>query len=85
MYAMSLYRYDVPVLGGKVRFLYWRPREFWHCIFHHRFCFLGANYCSLFYDWSSFGSLGEVFAHEGEFPLSFLEVAGLGHGVESYC
>ena len=30
------------------------------------------------------GSLGEVFAHGGEFPLSFLIFVGLGHGVENY-
>ena len=48
------------------------------------FCFLGANYCNLFNDCSSFGSLKEVFAHGGEFLLSFLVVVGLGHGVENY-
>ena len=49
------------------------------------FCFLGANFCNLFYACSTFGSLGEVFAHGGEFPPSFLKVVGLGHGVEKYC
>ena len=29
--------------------------------------------------------LGEVFAHGGEYPLSFLKVVGLGYGVENYC
>ena len=64
---------SIAVVGGKLRFLSGRPRDFWHCIFHHSFCFLGANYryCNRFYDCSSFGSLGEVFAHGGEFPLSF--------------
>ena len=50
---------------------------FWYCIFHHRFCFLGANYCDIFYDFNSFGSLGEAFAHGGEFHLSFLILVGL--------
>ena len=39
-----------------------RPRGFWHCIFHHSFCFLGANYCNLFYHCSSFG---RVFCSRG--------------------
>ena len=65
-------------------FLSGRPRDLRHCIFHRSFCFLGANDCNLFYDGNSFGSLGEVFAHEGEFPLSFLIVVGLGHRVENY-
>ena len=76
---------SIAVVGGKIRFLFGRPRDFWHSIFHRSFCFLGANYCNLFYDCSSFGGLGEVFAHGGEFPLAFLIVVGLDHGVEKYC
>ena len=56
---------------GKLRFLSGRPRDLWHCIFRHSFCSLGANYCNLFYDCSSFASLGEVFAHGGEFLYPF--------------
>ena len=67
---------SIAVVGGKLRFLSGGPRDFWQCIFHDSFSFLGANYCNLFYDCSSFGSLGEVFAHGGEFPLSFLVVVG---------
>ena len=63
---------SIAVVGGKLRFWSGRPRDFWHCIFRHSSCFLGAIYCNLFYDCSSFGSLGEVFAHGGEFPLAFL-------------
>ena len=58
MYDISLYRYmcvSIAVVGGKLRFLSGRPRDFWHCIFHHSFCLLGAKYCNLFYDWRSFG------------------------------
>ena len=86
-YAISLYRcgVSIAVVGGKLRFLSGRHRDLWHSIFSHSFCFLGANYCNLFYDCSNFGSLGEVFAHGGEFPLAFLKVGGLGHGVENYC
>ena len=75
---------SIAVVGGKLIFLSGRPRDLWHCIFHHSFCFLSANYCNLFYDCGSFRSLGEVFAHGGEFPLAFLRVVGLGHGVENY-
>ena len=67
---------SIAVVRGKLTFLSGRPCDGWLCIFHHGFCFLGANYCNLFYDCSSFGSLGEVFAHGGEFPLSFLVVVG---------
>ena len=87
MYALSLYRYDVCIYSGN-RGKNWDfcPRELAifgiHCIFHHSFCFLGANYCNIFYDCSSFG---RGFAHGGEFPLSFLKVVGLGHGVENCC
>ena len=49
------------------------------------FLFLGAKYCNIFYDCNSLGGFGEVFAHGGEFPLSFLIVVGLGHGVDNYC
>ena len=74
----------IAVVGGKL-ILCGRPRDFQHSIFHHCFCFLSASYCSLFYNCSIFGSLGEVFAHGGEFPHPFLKVVGLGHGVENYC
>ena len=62
---------SVAVIRGKLRFLSGRPREFWHCIFHHSICLLGANYRNRFYDCSSFGSLGDVFAHGGEFLFPF--------------
>ena len=62
---------SIAIVGGKLVFLSGRPRDVWHCIFHCSFCFLGANYCNLFYDCSSFGSLGEVFAHGGEFRPTF--------------
>ena len=65
---------SIAVVGVKLRCLSGRPRDLWHCIFRLNVCVLGANYCNLFYDYSSFGSLGEVFAHGGEFPLSFLIV-----------
>ena len=45
----------VAIVGGKLRFLFGRPRDFWHSIFHHRFCFLGVNYDNLFCDYSSLG------------------------------
>ena len=79
MYAISLYRYDVYIYSdsrGEIGFLSGRPRDLWHCIFCHSFRFVGAKYCNLFYDCSSLGSLGEVFAHRGEFPLAFLIVVG---------
>ena len=75
---------SIAVVGGKLRFLTGRPRDLRHCIFHRSFCFVGANYCDLFFDSNSFGSLGEVSAHGGEFHLSFLIVVGLGHGDENY-
>ena len=46
---------SIAVVGGKLIFLPGRLRDFWHCIFHRSFCFLGANYCNLFCDCSSFG------------------------------
>ena len=64
-------RLSIAVVGGELRFLSGRSRDLWHCIFRHSFCFLGANYCNLFYDCSSFGSLGESFSHGDEFPLAF--------------
>ena len=79
---MCVCKSSIAVLGGKLRFLSGRPRNIWHCIFHHSFYFLGAKYCNPFYDCHSFGSLGEVFAHGGEFQLSFLIVVGLSHGVK---
>ena len=63
---------SIAVVGGKLRFLSGRPRNFRHCTFHRSFCFLGANYCNPFYDCNNFGSWAEVFAHGGEFPRSFL-------------
>ena len=86
MYAISLYRYHMCIYSGsrgKIEIFVRETRDFWHCIFHHIFCFLGANYCNLFYDCSSFGSMREVLAHGGEFSLSFLKVVGSGHGVEN--
>ena len=65
---------SMAVVGDKLIFLSGRPRDLWHCIFHHSFCFLGTNYCYLFYDCNSFGSLGEFLLM---FPLSFLKVVGL--------
>ena len=73
---------SIAAVGEKLRFLSGRPRDLWHSIFRHSFCFLGANYCNLFYDCSSFG---RGFAHGGGFPLSFSKALGLGHGVENYC
>ena len=67
---------SIAAAGSKLSFLSGRPRDLWHYICRHSFCFLGANYCNLFYDCSSLGSLGEVFAHRGEFPLAFLIVVG---------
>ena len=67
---------SIAIVGGKLRFLSGRPRDLWHCIFCHSFRFVGAKYCNLFYDCSSLGSLVEVFAHGGEFPLAFLIVIG---------
>ena len=67
---------SIAVVGGKLIFLSGRPRDLWHCIFRQSFCFLGANCRNLFQDCSSFGTLGEVFAHGGEFPLAFLIVVG---------
>ena len=74
---------SIAAVGGKLNFLSGRPRDLWHCIFRHSFCFLGANYCNVFYDCRSYKSLREVFAHGGEFPLTFLIVVGQGHVVET--
>ena len=65
---------SMSVEESKLRILSRRLRDLWHCIFHHSFCFLGTNYCYLFYDCNSFGSLGEFLLM---FPLSFLKVVGL--------
>ena len=67
---------SIAAVGGKLNFLSGRPRDLWHCIFRRSCCFLGANYCNLSNDCSSFVSLGEVLAHAGEFPLAFLIVVG---------
>ena len=79
---MSLF---VVVVGGKLRFF---PGDlaipvavFFTIVFAF---FVGPSYCNLFYDCSSFGSLGEVFALGGAFPLSFLKGVGSGHRVENY-
>ena len=54
--------------------------------FHRSFSFLGATIVIFSaIDCNSFGSLGGVFAHWGEFPLSFVIVVGLVYGVEYYC
>ena len=79
MHAFSLYRYGVCIYngsGGKLRFLFEKLRDLWHCIFRHRFCFLGASYRNLFYDRSSLGSLGDGFAHGGELLFAILIVVG---------
>ena len=73
---------SIAVVGGKMRF--GDIAIFGIVFFTIVFAFY-ANYCNLFHDCSSFGSLGEVFAHGVEFPLAFLIVVGLGHGVENYC
>ena len=75
---------SMAVVGRKLRLLSRRPRDLWHWIFRHSVLLLGANYCNIFYDCNSFGSLGEVFAHGGEFPLSFSTVVGLGHEFDKY-
>ena len=71
---------SMSVEESKLRILSRRLRDLWHCIFHHSFCPLGAACCDIFYDCNRFGSLGEAFAHRGEFPPSFSAVVGLGHG-----
>ena len=75
MYDVSLYRHTARIYSGSR----WKISIFVretsrYLALNHSFCFLGANDCNRFYDCSSFGSLGEVFAHGGEFPLSFLVV-----------
>ena len=45
---------SIAVVGGKLSFLSGRPRDLRHSIFHHSFCFLGANYYNIFYDCRSF-------------------------------
>ena len=67
-FVLPSWRVSIAVVGGK-RFLSGRPRDFWHCIFHRSFCFLGANYRNRFYDCKTFRSWGQVFAHGGEFFL----------------
>ena len=67
---------SIAVVGGEMRFLFEIPPEFWRCTFRNRFRFLGTNYRYLFYDCSSFGSLGEVFARGGELPHVIFVVAG---------
>lgn len=52
---VSVMLYLEAVVGGKLRFLFGRPVDFKHCVFHRDFCFLSWNYCSIFYDYNSFG------------------------------
>ena len=73
---------SIAVVGSKLDFLSGRPRDLWHCIFRQFFFSRRELLCNLFYDCSSFGSLGEVFAHGGEFPLAFLVVDVFAHGGE---
>ena len=77
-YDISLfYHYGVCIYSGsrgQIEIFVRETSHLWHCIFRRSFCFLGANYCSFFYHCSSFGTLGEVFVHGGEFPLAFLIV-----------
>ena len=61
---------SIPVVGEKLRSLPGRPRDFWHCIFSHRVCFIGANYSNHVYVCRRFGSLGNGFGHQGELLLS---------------
>ena len=75
MYAISLYRYDVCIYK-KDFFVRETSRFLALYFFHHSLCFLGANYCNLFYDCSSFRSLGEVSGRLGEFSLAFLIAVG---------
>ena len=56
---------SIAVVGGKIRFSFGRPRDFWHWIFHRSFCFLGANYCNLFYDLQQFWGVGRGFCSWG--------------------
>ena len=63
---------SIAVVGGKLRFLSGRRRDFWHSIFHHSFCFLGANFCNRFYDCSSFGRVFFLW----EWVFSFLFKSG---------
>ena len=63
---------SIAVVGGKLRFLSGRPHDFWHCVFYYSFCFLGANYWNIFYDCSSFWSLGEFFFKSWGRASSFL-------------
>ena len=84
MYAISLYRYDVCIYSGSRRQIDCCPVDFamFGIVFFTIVFAFWANYCNLFYDCSS---LGEVFAHGGEFSLPILKVVVLGHGVENYC
>ena len=74
---------SMAVVGGKLRFFVRETSRSFALYFRHRLCFLGANYCTFFYDCSGWGSLGEDFAHGGEFHLAFLVVVAPGHGVET--
>ena len=47
--ALPLWCVSIAVVGGKLRFLSGRPRDLWHSIFRHGFCFLGMNYyCNMY-------------------------------------
>ena len=87
MCAISLYHYDACIYidsRGKSEILSGRPRDLRHCIFHHRFGFLGANHC-IFLPLEHVWEFGRVFADGGEFPLTCIVVVGLGDGVEHCC
>ena len=58
---------------GQIEIFVRETSRFRHCIFYRSFFFRGANCCNLFYDCSSFRSLGDIFAHGGEFPLAFFK------------
>ena len=75
MYAVSLYCYDASIYTGRrgqIEIFVQETSRSLALYFRHRFCYLGANYYSLFYDCSSFGNLGEVFGHGGEFSLALV-------------
>ena len=38
---------SMAVVGGKLTFLFGRPRDIWHCLFHRGVCFLGATWLYL--------------------------------------
>ena len=64
---------SIAVVGGKLRFLPGRPRDLWHCICRHSFCFLGANYCNIFYDCGRFGHWERFLLMRMSFFFPFLK------------